>query len=194
MAKQQAADQPEGGPVKYFEDQFDDEEVLYVFRKHPIVMRVGFVLGMLGPLVGVIPASVKPELGFGWFFGGLGGGCVLGFLIFFPSWINWYYSVFIITSQRLIQITQKGLFTRSVVDLNLKQIQSINYEIKGLQATLFGFGTILIQTYIGDLVLHEVHNPAKITKNLANVLREYGGQPVPYPGPGVGEDIEPDEI
>jgi hypothetical protein len=26
---------------KYFADQFEDEEVLFVFRKHPIVMRKG---------------------------------------------------------------------------------------------------------------------------------------------------------
>ena len=164
----------EGGHKKYFEDQFDDEEVLFVFRKHPIVMRKGLVLGCLGPLAGVIPAAVKPELGFGVFFGGLGLGLLLGLLLFFPSWIGWYYSVFIVTDQRLIQITQKGLFHRSVVDLGLQQMQTINYEIAGLQQTLLGFGTILIQTYIGDLVIHEVHHPAKIQKKLLRIIRDQG--------------------
>jgi hypothetical protein len=164
----------EGPAQKYFEDQFDDEEVLFVFRKHPIVMRKGLVLGCLGPLLGVIPAAVKPELGFGVFFGGLGLGLLLGLLLFFPSWIGWYYSVFIVTDQRLIQITQKGLFHRSVVDLGLQQMQTINYEIAGLQQTLLGFGTILIQTYIGDLVIHEVHRPAKIQKKLLRIIRDQG--------------------
>lgn len=165
---------------KYFDDQFEDEEVLFVFRKHPIVMRKGLVFGSLGPLLGVVPAAVKPELGFGWFFGGLLGGIILGFLLFFPAWIGWYYSVFIVTDQRLIQISQKGLFHRSVVDLGLSQIQMVNYEIAGLQETILRFGTIMIQTYVGDLVIHEVHNPAKIQKQFLSILRDKGfalGQP-----------------
>lgn len=159
---------------KYFEDQFDDENVLFVFRKHPIVMRKGLILACLGPLVGVLPAAIRPELGFTAFFGGLGAGLLIGLLLFFPSWIGWYYSVFIVTDQRLIQITQKGLFNRSVVDLGLSKIQSTNYEVKGLQATMLGFGTIVIQTYVGDLVVHEVHHPAKVIRQLAEILREQG--------------------
>ena len=170
-------------PVKYFADQFDDEEVIFVFHKHPIVMRKGLVLGMPGPLVGVIPAAVKPDLGFGWFFGGLGLGCLLGLLMFAPSWIGWHFSVFIITDQRFIQITQKGLFHRAVADIRLDQIQSINYEVSGLQETLLGFGTIKMQTYVGDLVIHDVHHPAKIQKRLLSILRDEGITANPYTAP-----------
>ena len=160
--------------IKYFEDQFDDEEVLLVFRKHPLVMRKGLILGSLGPLLGVIPAAVRPELGFGWFYGGLALGCLLGVLLFFPSWINWHYSIFIVTDQRFIQITQKGLFHRSVVDIGLNQVQMVNYEIAGFQETLLGFGTILMQTYLGDLTIHHIHHPARIQKKMINILREEG--------------------
>src|SRR5579885_2276145 len=149
---------------KYFADQLDDEEVLFVFRKHPIVMRKGLIISMLAILAGTIPALIKPE--FSWFFGGLAAGLVLCIILFMPSWISWFYSVFIVTDQRLIQITQKGLFHRSVVDLSLAQIQMVNYEIAGLQETLLGFGTIMMQTYVGDLVIHDVHHPAKIQKQL----------------------------
>lgn len=159
---------------KYFADQFDDEEVLYVFRKHPVVMRTGLVLAMLGPLAGVIPAAVRPELGFGWFFGGLAAGVVAGLLLFLPSWIAWHYSVFIVTDQRFIQITQKGLFHRSVVDIGLNQVQMVNYEIAGLQETLLGFGTIMMQTYMGELLIHDVHHPAHIQKKMLKILRDKG--------------------
>ena len=175
------AKQTPQGPHKYFEDQFDDESVLYVFHKHPVVMRKGLVFGMLGPLVGIIPAAIKPDLGFGIFFGGLAAGCLLGLLIFLPSWISWHFSVFIITDQRFIQITQKGLFHRAVADLGLSQIQSINYEVAGLQETLLGFGTIKMQTYVGDLVIHDVHHPAKIQKKLIGILREQGITTNQYP-------------
>lgn len=159
---------------KYFEDQMDDEEVLYVFRKHPIVMRKGIILFSFGPLIGVLPATIWPTLGFGWFFGGMIGGFLLGMLLFFPSWIGWFYSVFIVTDQRFIQITQKGLFHRSVVDVGLNQIQMVNYEVAGLQETLLGFGTIMMQTYMGELLIHDVHHPAHIQKKMLGILRDRG--------------------
>ena len=166
--------------VKYFSDQFDDEEVLYVFHRHPVVMRKGLVLAMFGPLVGILPAAIKPELGFGFFFGGLAAGFILGFLCFLPSWIGWHFSVFIVTDQRFIQISQKGMFHRAVADLGLSQIQSVNYEVQGLQETLLGFGTIKMQTYVGDLTIHDVHHPGKIQKKILNILRAEGVATGPY--------------
>jgi uncharacterized membrane protein YdbT with pleckstrin-like domain len=158
--------------VKYFEDQFDDEEVLYVFHKHPVVMRKGLIFGMLGPLVGVLPSL--HFLTTSSFVIGLFAGSLLGALIFLPSWIGWHFSIFIITDQRFIQITQKGLFHRSVADLGLAQIQSVNYEVSGLQETLLSFGTIKMQTYVGDLTIHDVHHPAKVQKKILTILRDEG--------------------
>jgi uncharacterized membrane protein YdbT with pleckstrin-like domain len=159
---------------KYFADQFDDEDVHYVFRKHPVVMRKGLVFGMLGPLAGVIPAAIDPQLGFGYFFGGLIAGCVLGFVIMAPYWISWYFSVYIITNQRFIQIKQKGLFHRGVTDINLNQIQQLNYEIAGFQETLLGFGTITMQTFVGELVIPDVHHPAITQRKILQLLRDEG--------------------
>ncbi len=166
---------------KYFDDQFDDEEVLYVFRKHPIVMRKGLILGLFGPLLGILPAAIRPELGFGAFFGGLAAGCIIGLVLFFPSWISWHFSVFIVTDQRFIQITQKGLFHRAVADLGLQQIQSVNYEVSGMEETMLGFGTMKLQTYVGDLTIRKVHRPAKIQKKLLSILRQEGVTATSYP-------------
>lgn len=168
-------------PEKYFADQFDDEEVLYVFRKHPIVMRKGLIFGMLAILAGLLPAAIKPSLGFGWFFGGIGIGMIVGCLLMLPFWITWYFSVFIISDKRLIQITQKGFFHRAVVDMGLDQIQMVNYQISGLEETLLGFGTIIMQTFVGDLVIHTVHHPAKIQKKILEILRERGITATSYP-------------
>jgi len=179
MAKEQAQ-VPQVSKVKYFPDQFDDEEVLYVFRKHPIVMRKGLILGSFGLLVGplytliltYVHASNPPTLGF--FYLSFLVSIVLSCLLFFPSWMSWHYSVFVVTDQRFIQITQRGFFHRSVVDMGLAQIQMVNYEVSGLQETLLGFGTIMMQTLVGDLVIHYLHHPQKIQKRLLEILRSEG--------------------
>jgi uncharacterized membrane protein YdbT with pleckstrin-like domain len=173
---------------KQFEEQLDNEEVLFLFRKHPVVMRKGLIIGLFGPVVGIIPVAIWPQLGYNAFFIGLGLGMALGFLLFLPAFIRWYFSVYIVTDQRLIQITRKGLFSKSIVDLNLKQIQSINYEINGLQETLLGDGTILVQTYIGDLVIHDVEKPSHIYKKMLTTLNDRGIEPA-----GLEEDAQPSQ-
>jgi len=166
---------------KYFADQFEDEEVLFVFRKHPIVMRRGLILGMLAILVGSLVVFWQPT--YTAFILGVAGGAVLGALVMLPSWITWYFSVFIVTDKRLIQITQKGFWHRSVIDMGLNQIQMVNYQISGLQETMLGFGTIMMQTFVGDLVIHEIGRPAKIQKKLLEILREQGVSASPYSEP-----------
>ncbi len=169
-------------PKKYFADQFDDEDVIFLFRKHPVVMRKGLIFGLLGPVVGVLPAAINTNLGMNGFFEGLGLGILLGLIVFFPSWIGWHFSVFIVTNQRFIQIKQKGMFSRSVSDLGLHQIQSVSYEVSGIQETLLGFGTITMRTYVGDIEIHDVHHPAKIQKRIIGILRDLGISTANFPG------------
>ena len=170
---------------KYFADQFDDEEVLFLFRKHPVVMRKGLILAaaclLIGPVYTLVMSLLQPEkiLSMGFFFASLGISAVLGVIVMLPKWMSWYFSVYIVTDQRFIQISQKGMFHRSVVDMSPHQIQMVNYEIAGLQQTLLGFGTIVMQTVVGDLVIHEVHHPAVIQKKLLEILRTNGGGATP---------------
>jgi len=174
------------GKHKYFEGQHDDEEVLMVFRKHPVVMRRGLIYSMLAILLGTLPSFFKPE--FSWFFGGLAAGFVLAVIVFFPSWLSWYYSLFIVSNERFIQLNRRGMFNQSVSDLGLSHVQTLNYQVAGFQETLLGFGTIVIQTYLGDLVIHDVHHPAKTVDAMSEILRKYGDSAVAYPGDSSVED------
>jgi Bacterial PH domain len=152
--------------------EFEGEEILYMFRKHPVVMRRGLILAMLALLAGTIPSLIKPEMSYFW--GGLGAGLVLSMALMLPSWVHWYFSYFIITEKRFIQSTQKGFFHKKVIDIALNQIQMVNYEIAGIQETLLGFGTMNIQTLVGDLVIHDVHKPHHVQHELLSILRARG--------------------
>ncbi|HSW79182.1 MAG TPA: PH domain-containing protein [Candidatus Saccharimonadales bacterium] len=188
-----------GLPDKYFPDQFEDEEVLYVFRKHPIVMRKGLIFSsvavLAGPLytLGLTFANPNNPPSIPFFFTSMGLSFVLAGLIFMPWWITWHFSVFVITNQRLIQVTQKGFFHHSVVDMGLRQIQMVNYEVAGLEQTLLGFGTIMMQTMVGDLVIHDIHHPAKIQKKILEILREQGITATTYAQGDSGDDTYDEE-
>lgn len=102
-------------------------------------------------------------------------GLGLGLFLFFYTWIGWYYSIFIITDQRLQQTSQTGIFGKSVIDLSLSKIQNISYNIPGFSGEILGYGTIVLQTYVGDLIVDKVHKPEKIYNKLQDAVRRHGG-------------------
>jgi uncharacterized membrane protein YdbT with pleckstrin-like domain len=163
MAKVQAARQD-------FEGQRPGEEVLFVFRRHIIAMRKGFYLLLIPFALTSIPPLIwqnNLEL-----FLLPVGGLALGLVLFFYHYIMWYFTVYIVTSQRIRQVTQRGFFGKDVVELRLSKIQNISYNIPGFSGEIMGFGTIVIQTFVGDLVIKNVEHPDKTFHKLQNAVAD----------------------
>jgi hypothetical protein len=168
-----------------FRGQFPDEEVLLVFRRHIIAMRKGFYALAIPFVIGAIPSLIWPErIEYLWF---PAIGLAIGLIGFFYHWIGWHFSVFIVTTKRLRQITQKGLFSRSMIDLELTKIQNTSVNSPSLTASLLGFGTIVVQTYVGDLVLDRIEHPEKTYDALLEILHVYGRKDI-----GMRDDYEED--
>lgn len=157
-----------------FEGQHDDEEVVVVFRRHIIAMRKGFYALAIPFVLASIPVLIWPHR-LEFLLVALGG-FVLGLLLFFYHWMGWYFSIYIVTNERIRQISQQGFFGKSVVDLGLSKIQNISYNVPGFTGEVLGFGTIVIQTYVGDLVLDKIHHPDKIHNQITDAVREAGGK------------------
>lgn len=153
-----------------FPGQHPDETIDFVFRQHPVVMRKHLIYGLVVFTIGAVPLSFWPLDAWAWWVFGIG--FLAGLAVFGYRFLSWYFSIYIISSERLIQIRQKGLFDRSVQDVAHTRIQSVNYEIKGFQATLFKYGTILVQTYVGDLNLKYIHHPEEVQQHLNKLIRE----------------------
>ena len=151
-----------------FDGQRDGEELLFVFRRHMIAMRKGFYLLLVPFAILSIPPLIwqsnielflLPVVGL-----------IVGLIFFSYHFIMWYFTVYIVTDQRIRQITQKGFFGKDVVELRLSKIQNISYNVPGLSGELFGFGTVVIQTFVGDLVINKVEHPDKIYNKLQDAV------------------------
>ena len=151
-----------------FSGQRENENVLFVFRKLIIAMRKGFYLLLVPFVISAIPPLVWqnnlelfiiPLIGLG-----------IGLLLFFYHFILWYFSIYIVTNQRIRQITQRGFFAKDIVDLRLSRVQGITCDIPGFSGAIFHFGTIVIHTQVGNMVIHNVENPEKINDKLQNAL------------------------
>ena len=159
-----------------FNGQRDGERLLFVFRRHIIAMRKGFYLLLIPFMITAVPPLVwseKLEL----FLLPIGG-FLIGLLCFSYYFLMWRFTYYIVTDQRIRQVTQKGFFGTDVVELSLAKIQNISYNIPGFSGELFGFGTIVIQTFVGDLVIHNAEHPAKIYNRLQDAVNQATkGQP-----------------
>lgn len=153
-----------------FEGQREGEEVIYVFRRHAMTSIKGFLWLIVVTGLGLVPMFIWPGNGnlfFVWL-------AFLGVGIFGAaySWMLWYFSFYIVTNERLRQTRQKGLFKKSVVDLELSNIQNMSYGINGVFATMFDYGSILIQTEAGDLVISMVSHPETVYNELENTWHD----------------------
>jgi len=153
-----------------FDGQREGEEVQFVFRRHFLTAKSGVIFLILMIMIGVGLTLLWPNnmMIFETFLVLI----LVGVLGFLYSYMLWYFSIYIVTNQRIRQISQRGLFKKSVVDLGLDKIQSISYGVSGIRAGLMGYGTIVIQTAVGDLVISMVKNSEKIYNDLQNLINE----------------------
>lgn len=61
-------------------------------------------------------------------------------------WIDYYFDVWIITTERVVNIEQKGLFTRHVSELRFNKIEDVTTEVTGFLPTILNYGDVKIQT------------------------------------------------
>lgn len=156
--------------TKAFNGQREGEELLFVFRRHIIAMRKGFYMLLLPLVVGAIPPLIWQDT-LELFLLPVAG-LVLGLVGFCYHFLMWRYTYYIVTDQRIRQVTQKGFFGTDVVELSLAKIQNISYNIPGFSGEVFHFGTIVIQTFVGDLIIRNVDHPEQIYNQLQDAVSE----------------------
>jgi hypothetical protein len=159
-----------------FSERDDDEEILVVARQHWFTnvrwILATFVLILLPSLFRFVPNVISIPLNYqfiGYLFLYL-----LTFAYAFEKFLSWYFNVYIITSQRVIDIDFNNLLTKKYSEAGLEQIQDVTSEVIGALPTMFNYGNILIQTAseVNELVFERVPDPEKLIKVLQE-LRDH---------------------
>lgn len=83
---------------------------------------------------------------------------------FFMIWTDYYLDILIVTNRHIIDVEQKGLFSRELSTFRLDKIQDVTAETNGVIQTFLSFGTIHIQTAgeDQDFVVRGIPNPFEI--------------------------------
>jgi len=85
-------------------------------------------------------------------------------LFFFFSFIDYYLDVWIITTERIIDVQQKGFFSRVIAEQRLYRIQDVVSEAHGFFPTVLKYGEVHIQT-AGTrqrFLFHQIPHPDKV--------------------------------
>lgn len=87
-------------------------------------------------------------------------------LFLFGAFLDYYLDFWVITNDRMLNIEQDGTFSRTVSEVDLYKIQDSTSEVKGIFATLFGYGTLYIQTAAERerFELRQIPNPHQVRK------------------------------
>ncbi len=67
-------------------------------------------------------------------------------LFFFFSFIDYYLDVWVITNERIIDVEQRGFFSRIISEQKLFRVQDVTSEVHGIIPTILRYGNVHVQT------------------------------------------------
>ena len=164
-----------------FPGQEPNEKIIMVLRRHWWILFRLFFLYLIIFLLPLVLRWLARE-----YSGLLDGGSITVFLnlltslyylyaltFFFRAWIDYYLDVWIITSERIVNIEQRGLFSRHISAHRLYRIQDVLSEVKGFLPTFLHFGNVYIQTAGPNprFVFKQIPNSYEVTKKILALVR-----------------------
>jgi len=86
----------------------------------------------------------------------------------------WYGSQFIITTEKIMNISQLGFFDRTVSQILLDKINDVSYRKRGFWQTMFNYGALAIQVSASPekLQIKNLRHPAAVQQALYDAQEE----------------------
>lgn len=93
-------------------------------------------------------------------------------LFFITRFIDHHLDIYLVTSHRILDVAQNGMFSRTVSELDLSRVQDVTSEVKGVLHTMLNYGNVHIQTASEKerFVFEDVTDPDSIRKQLLELV------------------------
>lgn len=160
----------------FFDSQHYEERVLLLLRRHPVTQLGWIIVAMLLALAPILfssvglldflPPNYQLAATIGWYL------ILTGFVL--ESFLTWFYNVYIITDERVIDVDFFNLLFKNISAAKIDNIEDVTAETGGLMASVFNYGTVKIQTAgaVTEFDFEDVPQPAKVTAFLNEMLLE----------------------
>lgn len=167
-----------------FETQETEEEVILFLRQHLILLVPWLILGILMSLVPpvlfpliahfiktpvTLPAGYIIIITLFWYI------AVFGFML--TKFLRWYFNVFIVTDERIIDIDFVNLLYKEFSEAKITKVQDISYHTQGLFATFLDYGDVVIQTAgeMPNFIFECVPKPSTVVDVISDVVKKGNG-------------------
>ncbi len=154
--------------------RFGEEVVIHLWRHWFIFFKLSLMftgLTLALPLVYILLINIWPNVSSNPVFQAIFTVFALSYylimLVFLlTAWTETYLDVWTVTTERIINREQNGLFNRVVSELDLGVIQDVTAEQKGLFPTILHYGDVYIQTAgtTERFIFEQIPNPYKVAK------------------------------
>lgn len=148
----------------------DGEQIQFVIHRHIFMQAKHFLR--------ILFFGIFLPLFFWWLFPAIRAFAMvwlgIGLIRFIYEFFDWYYDVWLVTNQSVVEIMWEGFFKKSSARIEYHTIQGIGYEVTGLLRTLFQFGSISLDKFAGNAsVFDGAVNPKKKSEMLARAQEQF---------------------
>ena len=95
-------------------------------------------------------------------------------LVFFVAVLDFYYDIVVVTDRRMADIDQEQLFFRRISQLDLESVEDATATAKGFFATVFNYGSVLVQTAGSEQEFHM--DNVKYPQEIAAIVLDLASQ------------------
>jgi uncharacterized membrane protein YdbT with pleckstrin-like domain len=164
----------------HFEHQGKNETVILFLRQHLITLVPTTALAVIMALAPTIlfPLifklfSASIHIPVGYIIVGILFWYLATFGIFFSRLLYWFFNIFIVTNERIIDIDFINLLYKDVSETQISRVQDISYNSKGIFAALFNYGDVMIQTAgeLPNFAFELVPKPSDVVEIISNVAK-----------------------
>lgn len=95
-------------------------------------------------------------------------------LFFITTFVDYYLDAWIITDDRILNVEQHGLFSRTISELDLAKIQDVTSEVKGVIPSIFNYGQVYIQT-AGEterFIFEQIPRAHEVRKSILQIVED----------------------
>lgn len=154
----------------------ETEQVILVLRQHPITqfkwviaVLVMMFLPLLFSSAGIfsfLPSTYRFAAVLGWYM------IIFGLVV--ESFLKWFYRVYIITDERIIDVDFLSMMYKDVSTTKIDKIEDVTSISTGFLASVIDYGSIIIQTAATkqELQFESVPHPSKVTALLNELILE----------------------
>lgn len=161
-----------------------DEKIIYFLRRHWFVLISKFFFIFLFALIPVVlyfffqasfPSLYQNEASRAILMLLVSLYYLYLWVISFTIFIDYYLDLWIVTSHRIVDREQKGLFNIRVSEQNLSQVQDVSATVKGIFPTLLNYGNVLVQSAAAKNLFQfqQISDPEVISREINRIAYEY---------------------